>query len=172
MGRLAGLPEELISNIACKLGSDDKCALRLTCRALEEKSHHEFATEHFSAKCVHFTTDSLKSLVDISHSRLSKYVRKVYIITALFAESTNVCSNHPSGHWHPSTREKEAYKFYVQDQVDLCRSKNDEEMLKEALKSLHSLEALILIDSELSLPHDVDYRGSNKVKRLTGMYPL
>lgn len=52
------LPEELVSNIACKLGSDDLFALRLTCRDLEAKSLHEFGTEYFAAKCFIFTTEA------------------------------------------------------------------------------------------------------------------
>lgn len=35
--RLAALPEELLSNISIKLGSDDVFSLRLTCRDIEAK---------------------------------------------------------------------------------------------------------------------------------------
>jgi hypothetical protein len=48
--RLASLPEELLSNISIKLGSDDICAFRLTCKDVEVKTGHEFAKEYFSEK--------------------------------------------------------------------------------------------------------------------------
>lgn len=54
---LATLPEELVSNIAVKLGSDDIFSLRLTCRDLEAKCLHEFATEYFVRKGFIFTSE-------------------------------------------------------------------------------------------------------------------
>lgn len=59
MARLTALPEELVSNIAQRLGSDDLFSLRLSCKTLSEKSFHDFATEYFSEKCVMFTSESL-----------------------------------------------------------------------------------------------------------------
>jgi hypothetical protein len=171
--RLSDLPEELISNITCRLG-DDKFALRATCRALEQKSFHEFATEHFSEKCVHLTTDSLKVLCDISSCpRLSKYVKKLSVITALFSEQSFTCpGSHAVAHWKPSVRQSEAYKFYMEDQRKLRTSGNDKLMLIEALSRLPSLKAVALIDSPDGLKDGTDYRGGNKVLRQTGMSPL
>jgi hypothetical protein len=168
--RLSDLPEELISNITCKLG-DDKFALRATCRALDQKSFHEFATEHFSEKCVHFTTDSLEVLRDISSCpRLSKYVKKVFIVTALFSEQSFTCpGSHAIAHWKPSVRQSEAYKFYMEDQRMLRTSGNDRLMLIEAFRRLPALKAVALIDSPDSLKDGTDYRGGNKVLRQTGM---
>jgi hypothetical protein len=170
--QLSNLPEELISNIACRLG-DDKFALRATCRALQEKTFHEFATEHFSEKCVHFTTDSLKVLRDISSCpRLSKYVKKVFIVTALFSEQSFTCpGSHANAHWRPTVRQSEAYKFYMEDQRKLQTSGNDKLMLIEAFRCLPSLKAVSLIDSPDILKDGTDYRGGNKVLRQTGMSP-
>jgi hypothetical protein len=167
--RLSDLPEELISNIAGRLG-DDKFALRATCRALEEKTFHEFATEHFSEKCVHFTTDSLKVLRDISSCpRLSKYVKKVFVVTALFSEQSFSCyGSHAIAHWRPSVRQSEAYKFYMEDQRKLRASGDDKLMLIEAFRRLPSLKAVALIDNPDSLKDGTDYRGGNKVLRQTG----
>jgi hypothetical protein len=168
VGQLPDLPEELISNITCRLG-DDKFALRATCRALQEKSFHEFATEHFSAKCVHFTTDSLKVLLDISRCpRLSKYVKEVSIITALFSDQSFGCPGRAAAHWKPSVRQSEAYKFYVNDQKTLRTTGNDEVMLTEIFKCLPSVKVVSLIDNPSCLKPDVDYRGGNKVLRQTG----
>lgn len=166
--RLSDLPEELISNITCRLG-DDKFALRATCRALETKSFHEFATEHFSGKCVHLTTDSLRTLLAISRSsRLSKYVKEVYFITALFSEQSFVCPGNPVYHWKPTVRQSEAYKFYINDQKTLAATGNDRAMLAEAFRGLSSLKTVVFTDSVASLPEGMDYRGSNKVVRQTG----
>lgn len=168
--RLPDLPEELISNIALKLGTDDKFALRLTCRTLEDRSFHEFATEFFSSKCVHLTTDSLRALVEISNSRLSKYVKKIAVMTALFSEQAYRCPGTRTAHWKPSVRQSEAYKFYMQDQATLLTTGNDKKMLTEAFKSLPSLKSVVFIDSEVGLAPDTDYRGGNKVLRQTGTY--
>lgn len=165
---LVDLPEELVSNITIRLGVDDKCALRLACRVLEVKSFHEFATEHFSEKCVHFTTDSLKPLVDISHSRLAKYIKEVSVVTALFSEQGFACPGRESAHWRPTVRQSEAYKFYIKDQATLRSSGQDKKMLIEAFKSLPSLKAVEFIDSETGLKPSVDYRGSRKALRQTG----
>ncbi|KAM0717223.1 hypothetical protein Q7P37_007075 [Cladosporium fusiforme] len=173
MGRgLLDLPEELISNIASKLGADDKCALRLACRALDEKSFHEFASEHFAGKCVHFTTDSLKALVGISHSRVAKYVKEVSVITALFSEMGFSCPGRETAHWTPTVRQSEAYKFYIKDQATIRTTKQDKDMLIEAFKSLPSLKTVEFIDSESVLKPHVDYRGSRKAVRETGTRPI
>lgn len=166
--RLTDLPEELISNITRRLG-DDKFALRATCRDLEEKSFHEFATEHFSGKCVHLTTDSLGALIAISRSsRLSKYVKEVYFITALFSEQSFLCPGNPMYHWKPTIRQSEAYKFYINDQKTLCATGRDRAMLAEAFEGLASLKTVVFTDNITSLPEGMDYRGGNKVVRQTG----
>lgn len=168
MGRILDLPEELVSNVASKLGCDDKCALRLTCRTLDERSFHEFGTEHFSEKGVHFNTDSLKTLVDISHSRLAKYVKEVSIVIALFSEQGFSCPGRETAHWRPSVRQSEAYKFYIQDQATLRSTGNDKKMLIEAFKSLPSLKVVEFVDTETALKPSVDYRGARKIARQTG----
>lgn len=98
------LAEEIVCNIAARLGSDDLFALRLTCTALEAKTFHEFANEYFTSKCVHFTTDSLKSLLRTTESkRLRPYLREVYVSSKMFCEDaldiecSSGCSHKSSG---------------------------------------------------------------------------
>jgi hypothetical protein len=169
---LAGLPEELISNIACKLGSDDLFAFRSTCHAIQIKSFHEFATEYFSEKCVHLTTDSLQTLVGISGSRLAKYVKNLSVVTAMFSDIGFACPGRSSTHWRPTVRQSEAYKFYMRDQVELHKSHNDMKLLTQAFRSLPSLKILSLIDTPAVLSPTADYRGGNKVFRQTGTNPI
>lgn len=169
--RLSGLPEELISDITHRLG-DDKFALRATCRAIEKKSFREFATEHFSKKCVHFTTDSFNVLREISGSaRLSSFVKEVSIVTALFSEQGFRCPGPTSTHWKPSVRQSEAYKFYIEDQKTLMTTGGDRAILSECFKQLSGLKAVAFIDNTDCLKEDVDYRGGNKVLRRTGEFP-
>lgn len=167
--KLSDLPEELIGEIARRLG-DDKFALRATCRKIERASFHEFATEHFSGKCVHFTTDSLGALLAISRcERLAKYVKEVSVVTALFSEQAFACARHSSPcRWKPSTRQSEAYRFYINDQKTLCATGNDRVMLAEAFKGLKSLKTIALIDNIECTKEGTDYRGGNKVLRQTG----
>lgn len=169
--RLSGLPEELISDITHRLG-DDKFALRATCRAIEEKSFREFATEHFIRKCVHFTTDSLNVLRDISGSvRLSGFVKEVSVVTALFSEQGFRCPGSTSTHWKPSVRQSEAYKFYIEDQKTLKSTGGDRAILAECFKSLSALKSVAFIDNADCLKDDTDYRGGNRVLRQTGELP-
>jgi len=169
---LSTLPEELISNIACKLGSDDIFAFRSTCHGIQIKTFHEFATEYFSEKCVHFTTDSLQTLVGISDSRLAKYVKTLSVVTAMFDNLGFSCPGRSSTHWRPTVRQSEAYKFYMRDQTDLNRTHNDMKFLAQALRSLPSLKTLSVLDTPALLGPTTDYRGGNKVFRQTGTHPI
>ncbi|OQN95374.1 hypothetical protein B0A48_18480 [Cryoendolithus antarcticus] len=169
--RFAELPEELVSNISCRLGIDDVRSLRLSSKTIEEKCFHEFATEWFSSKAVHFTTDSLGVLVDISLSkRLAKYVKDVRILTTMFSDHTLSCPS--GGHNHcKTTRQAEAYRFYIQDQAKLKEKGDDRRMLIEAFSNLSSLKTVGMLDADALLSAEVDYRGRFKVPRLTGLHP-
>ena len=173
---LHGLPEELVSNIAVRLGCDDFAAFRLTCRTIEAKSFHEFATEHFAAKAVMITTDSLKVLVGIAESdRLRKYLRGIFITTALFSDKGfHYCPNGCHCVGQPTVRELEAFRFYQSDQKNLKKSHDDRNLLVSALQQLPCLESLTFVDSPTAInaiKPGVDYRGSRKAKRTTGRSP-
>jgi hypothetical protein len=170
MTNIVHLPEELVQNIAGWLGSDDKFSLRLTCHALDHKSLHEFASEHFSKKCVQFTTDSLQVLVEIAKSRMGEYVREISVIAALFTNLSFTRLSLESAAWRPNKRQKAAYRNYVRDQTFLRRSGGDLAMLIEAFNLLPKLKMVGLVDSEDRLRAGTDYRGGRKVPRLTGQY--
>ena len=164
--RLDKLPEELVSHISCKLGPDDIFAFRLTCKSLQAKSFHEFATEYFSEKGFHFTTDSLKVLVGIAeNSELAPYLKKVYILTSFFHEKAfkfPTCK--------PKVRQSEAYRFYIKDQEQLKESKNDRKMMAEAFGKLPRLRVLCMVDD--ILPSTVDMRGYSKTSRICNTTPM
>lgn len=110
------LAEEIVCNIAARLGSDDLFNLRLTCRTLQKNSFHEFATEYFQSKAVHFTSDSLKSLVAISESKaLRAYIRNVYVSTKIFTE--HIFDERDCGCciWEPPTVWTYAYRIACTD---------------------------------------------------------
>ncbi|KAK5135069.1 hypothetical protein LTR08_005594 [Meristemomyces frigidus] len=175
MSPLACLPEELISNIAARLDSDDMSSLRLTCQAIEKKVFFEFATEYFTGKCFMITTESLKVLVGIASSeRLRGYLHDVYICTALFSEQAFNC---PSGchncAWQPTVRQSEAYRTYMLDQKRLADSAEDKAMLLSALTQLGHLNSIRLVDGVDSLlSSGVGTAGLCKVTRRTGRQPL
>nr|OQO19889.1 hypothetical protein B0A51_13392 [Rachicladosporium sp. CCFEE 5018] len=166
--RFAELPVELVSNISCRLGIDDVRSLRLSSKTIEEKCFHEFATEWFSSKAIHFTTDSLGVLVDISRERLAKYVKDVRILTTMFSDHTLSCPSGGHNHCRQSTRQAEAYRFYVQDQAKLKEKGDDRKMLIEAFSNLLSLKTVGMLDADALLSSETDYRGRFKVPRLTG----
>ncbi|TKA32534.1 hypothetical protein B0A50_01642 [Salinomyces thailandicus] len=145
--RLDGLPEELVSNIAMKLGSDDVFALRLSCKSLQAKSFHEFATEYFTEKCFQFTTDSLKVLVAIANDdRLNPYLKEVDFLTSFFHGSKFCCSNGKHCVWQPTVRQEEAFRFYIKDQQQLKQSGKDSKMLTEAFSKLKKVGIIDLHD--------------------------
>ncbi|KAF2103982.1 hypothetical protein NA57DRAFT_50837 [Rhizodiscina lignyota] len=86
--RLDTLPEEIISIINVDfLDRKDECSTRLVCRALEEKTFHDFARTHFSHLQVLLTRDGLQRLTEISnHPRLSSVVRELVISLAFFSD--------------------------------------------------------------------------------------
>lgn len=171
--RLATLPEELLSQVAVKLGSDDIAALRLTCKDVEAKSLHEFATEYFAAKCFMFTTDSLKVLANIANSnKLRRFLKDVFLITATFPESPLQCEGRSGCLWSPTVRQREAYHFYMQDQKKLQESEKDKRFLVDAFKNLPELRGLRIVDAPSSLPAGVECRGLNKFRRTTSIRPF
>nr|OQO20262.1 hypothetical protein B0A51_13706 [Rachicladosporium sp. CCFEE 5018] len=169
--RFAELPVELVSNISCRLGIDDVRSLRLSSKTIEEKCFHEFATEWFSSKAIHFTTDSLGVLVDISRERLAKYVKDVRILTTMFSDHTLSCPSGGHNHCKQTTRQAEAYRFYIQDQAKLKEKGDDRKMLIETFSNLPSLKTVGILDADALLSAEVDYRGRFKVPRLTGLHP-
>lgn len=171
--RLATLPEELLSQIAVKLGSDDIAALRLTCKDVEVKSLHEFATEYFAAKCFMFTTDSLKGLANIANSsKLRRFLKEVFLITATFPESPLQCEGRSGCLWSPTVRQREAYHFYMQDQKKLQETEKDKRFLVDAFKNLPELRGLRIVHTPSSLPPGVECRGLNKCRRTTSIRPF
>lgn len=188
--RLATLPEELLSNISIKLGSDDIFALRLTCRDVEAKvsicvcdensfwpthannlqTFHEFATEYFTAKCFIFTTESLNVLVRISkHHKLREYLTKLYFAPAQMSRLKPTCD-----HGHPirsTVRQREALDIYMADQKQLQASGGDKQLLVEALNNLPAVRLVSLVDHLGGLPEGVECRGLQKVTRTTGNRP-
>ncbi|KAF2489123.1 hypothetical protein BU16DRAFT_544538 [Lophium mytilinum] len=73
---LPSLPHELVDNICNYLDANDVCALRRTCKALNDKSEYAFGTAFLGALRVVVCTRDLKALIAISkHPHLSQYVR-------------------------------------------------------------------------------------------------
>ncbi|KAK5172049.1 uncharacterized protein LTR77_003686 [Saxophila tyrrhenica] len=172
MSRLEGMPEELMSNISIKLGSDDIFNFRLTCRSIEHKTFHEFANEYFNSKCFILTTESLKVLVNIATSeKLRGYLHEVYLVPALFSDRVFNCCQGDLCVWKPSTRQTEAWRFYMQDQKNLQKTGRDLEMLTEAFQQLPGLSKLTFKDSVGKLPRDLDLRGYQKAVRSTNNTP-
>lgn len=149
MANLSDLPEELVCNIAMRLWSDDVQSLRLTCKALEEKTLHDFALEYFSDKAVIISSSSLKTLNAIANSdKLRGFLRRVHVLTAYFSDSAFTCGKAcPYGNccgWQPTIRQREAWKFLVQDAKDLKASGRDKDMLTQAFSKLPTLSEIVV----------------------------
>ncbi|KAK3701701.1 hypothetical protein LTR37_015354 [Vermiconidia calcicola] len=145
--KLDALPEELISNVCVKLGSDDIFAFRLTCKALEAKSFHEFATEYYHQKCFIFSSYSLKVLLGIARSeRLRPYLVHVYFAPTLYSERVFKCCEGAKCVWQPTVRQTEAARWHIHDQQELKKSGRDLEMITEAFKLLTNVTSLVFTD--------------------------
>ncbi|KAF2123172.1 hypothetical protein BDV96DRAFT_15161 [Lophiotrema nucula] len=79
MATLAKLPDELLEHIGHFLPLDAFGALRLTCRATDQKLGHSFERRFFLGKTVHLQQDSLQTLVDLSKSGYAKRIRTLKI---------------------------------------------------------------------------------------------
>jgi len=170
--RLATLPEELISNIAARLDCDDLSALRLTCKAVEAKSFHEFATEYFTGKAIMLTSESLKVLVGIANSkRLRTYLHDIYITTAYFSDRTLNCPNGCQCAYQPTFRQSEAYRTSLQDQKKIKETGEDRRMLIKALRKLPEVHNVCLADSFEGFSRSIDVIGLRKVTRRAGTPP-
>lgn len=170
---LKDLPEELVSNISLRLWSDDVQALRLTCKTLEQKTLHEWATEYFSKKAFIISTDSLKVLQGIADSpKLRPFVHGIHILTAYFTEAAFACGKTcPYGHclgWNPTIRQREAWKFFCDDQKRLKESGKDKEILTEVFGKLPALVDVSLVDTTGSIRISTDISMFRKVPRLCG----
>ncbi|KJX95696.1 hypothetical protein TI39_contig1444g00001, partial [Zymoseptoria brevis] len=165
---LATLPEELLTNISCKLGSDDLFALRQTCRSIEAKTFHDFATEYFSAKGFMFSTESLKVLINIAkHPKLKEYLKELWFITAYFPRGTLHCGMGKCCHWQPTVRQREAFIFYVEDQERLQIQGDDKRLITVALTLLPAVRRLSIVDHTTAIPARAECRGLQKVSRTT-----
>lgn len=118
------------------------------------------------------TTESLKVLVAIANNeKLKGYLHQVHFMTALFSDRVFSCPNGCNCAWQPSVKQKDAYRTYVEDQKSLYRTGHDKGMLLEAFANLTALKGVTILDSPSTLPPEVDYRGRNKVPRVTGRPP-
>ena len=164
--RLSELPEELVTNISVKLGADDVFSFRLSCKALEQRSFHEFANEYFTQKCFMPTTESLKVLVAIAQSKkLRSYLRHIYIVPVLFSDRVFSCCNGASCVWQPTVRHSEAMRGYIEDQMDLKESGRDLEMLKQAFRQLPTVLSVSFTDSWKGIPASADRCGLSRSMR-------
>jgi hypothetical protein len=166
--RLEELPEELVSNIVVKLDTDSSLAFRLTCRVLEHKSIHEWASEYFTHKAIIPSSPSLKALASIAESeKLRGYLHHIYVIPALFSARVFNCCHGRSCKWKHTVRQEEAMHSYVDDQKDLKKNGKLLEHLTHIFKQLPELHCVSLVDSFSSVPAEVNILGHASFTRRT-----
>jgi hypothetical protein len=166
--RLDELPEELVSNIVVKLDSDSSFAFRLTCRVLEHRSLHEWASEYFGQKAIIPSSASLKVLASIAESeKLRVYVHHLYIIPAKFSPRSVNCCMGKNCKWKHTVRQEEAMCDLVNDQKDLKRDGKLVERLTHVFKHLPSLHGVSFTDSVGGVPPEVDIHGRASYTRTT-----
>ncbi|EPE02830.1 f-box domain-containing protein [Ophiostoma piceae UAMH 11346] len=136
---LAALPLELLFRIARYLSTVEFCALRLSCRAVEQGLFHTFSHEFFSRKQFMMSDFSLKALVDIArHPNLSNKLEHV----SFGLENL--------GRFRPRENDlPEQACFYhaaLSDQSTIFSSGRAVEMLTEAFAHLPNLKTVSMRD--------------------------
>lgn len=166
--RLDECPEELVSNIIVKLDSDSSFAFRLTCRALEHKSLHEWASEYFHSKAIIPTSASLKVLASIAESaKLRGYVHHLYIIPAKFSSVSLNCGNGKNCTWKHTVRQEEAMHWYIEDQKTLKQDSKLRDLFTHVFKHLTSLHGISFTDSLSRIPAETNVHGHFSYTRKT-----
>ena len=157
-----------MSSIVVKLDSDSSFAFRLTCRALEHRSLHEWASEYFAQKAIIPSSATLKVLASIAESeKLRGYVHHLYIIPAKFSPLSVKCCNGKSCKWKHTVRQEEAMRHYVDDQKDLKRDGKLRERLTHVFKHLPSLHGVSFTDSLSKIPAEINIHGHASYTRRT-----
>lgn len=132
------LPLELLVSIAAGLTTPELCALRLTCRLVEELLYVTFTSEFFTKKQFMITDVSLQALIDISRSRLGLNLRHLHIGLDRFPDRLR----------QPLADDDRHRKFRQRysDYLILWDTGTHRTMLTEALRNLSNLEEIVIRD--------------------------
>ncbi|PNY30055.1 Uncharacterized protein TCAP_00028 [Tolypocladium capitatum] len=143
--RITKLPLEVLIRITKWLATTDLCALRLTCRAIEDLLYVTFTDEFFTKKQFMITYDSLQALIDISKSRLGAHLRFLHIGLDRFPEGFE-------GLYRPLPDDEKERKFKQRysNCIALWNMGYHHEMLTDAFRNLRGLEDVVLRDSNSS----------------------
>lgn len=132
---LSSLPVELVTIVVAHLEWEDYAACRLTCRRIEAAMFSSFASDSFTTCRVMRTPESIQTLIDISKSRLSPFVKQLGVSTEVL-RSTNWSSRGSK----PSRPSQEP--SLTVDQDAFISTGCDREMLAEALLKLQSVQLI------------------------------
>ena len=136
---LGALPVELLFRIVRPLSTVEFCALRLSCRAVEQGLFHIFSHEFFTRKQFMMTEFSLQALIDIArHASLSKKLEHVSIGLEYMGRFRPRASDSPE--------QARAYYAAISDQSTIFSSGRAVEMLIEAFAHLPNLKTVSIRD--------------------------
>jgi hypothetical protein len=135
---LLSIPLEILLQISRRLTTPEYGNLRRTCKAIESTLLNAFAQEFFTKRQFMLTEFSLQALLDISKSRLSRYMNHVIIGMERPTNATyRIAPDHGSNY------------HMLQESIDhmtLLYTGQDVEMLTEAFSSLGNLNTVEMRD--------------------------
>ncbi|CAJ2503390.1 Uu.00g107840.m01.CDS01 [Anthostomella pinea] len=142
---ITSFPVEILVQITSYLTMPDYGAFRLSCRQIEESVFRSFAHSYFRQMQFMRTDFSLQALIGISKSRLSPFVKHVFIGTEIL--DPGLCHNPVPGDVYPrrggGQRSVSAmeiryniYNTMCANQVMLLSTGHDQQMLAEAFSNL------------------------------------
>jgi hypothetical protein len=147
--KLHHLPGEILDQIA-SFGWQTIPALRLTCKAIQEKTFHAFLGKHISTRSVWINRRSLQSLEDVANSeRFGPHVRRIVIIN--YGWDLDAAD----GMWGDANdlsedEAKEFHQFYTEhgDQTFLLQSGYVTMCLARVMMKFSKLEAVDMFHTE------------------------
>ncbi|EKD17919.1 F-box domain-containing protein [Drepanopeziza brunnea f. sp. 'multigermtubi' MB_m1] len=173
----SGIPIEVLLNVSSHLKTPDYCALRISCKQIEDKLLDAFAQEFFTKRQFMWVELSFQALVDISHSRFSNSLN--YVIFSLEQPIWRFPTE-MTGPLNAATGDIEILEnrinrtFKTLHYVPFFTTGQDVEMLAEAFGNLRNLETIGIRDFN-SRTRRRDYPddawksyGSTTIKRESG----
>ncbi|KAG9250277.1 uncharacterized protein F5Z01DRAFT_379623 [Emericellopsis atlantica] len=141
---IKAIPVEILLTITQYLTTPELCSLRLSCKAIEDRTWNSFTDEYFSRKQFMISPFSLRALISISQqSRLADKIRCLQIGT------DQILPLHIERVDHESSSSLDSY-LQANDlfaaQAMLLRTGKQVKLLAEAMRNLPNLEKVVVRD--------------------------
>lgn len=169
-------PLETTRNISSYLNRKDLCALRQTCRRVEQHTYDRWVAECFTDVYVLPTRYALDKLCSISkNDRIRPTLRHVHIVSSFYSTRDKHRDPYHPIVWHedhsyrPFPSPEYAWQQSVNTHLDFMASGRLREVLVQALAAFRTIELSVL--KGIKVPDDVHLWGRAEELRRTNRDP-